>query len=143
MQLTYPGVYTRELPSGSRSLGGAPTSVALFIGPTLTGIDNRPTRIQNFGDFTRAFGGLSARSALSYSVLHFFTNGGGEAQVIRLPPEGAARAASAFLRAGTSEAAFKLTALSSALPRTASMQPLTVWGWNLPPAKAPIPICST
>ena len=115
MQLTYPGVYTRELPSGSRSLGGAPTSVALFIGPTLTGIDNRPTRIQNFGDFTRAFGGLSARSALSYSVLHFFTNGGGEAQVIRLPPEGAARAASAFLRAGTSEAAFKLTALSSGL----------------------------
>lgn len=113
MQLTYPGVYTRELPSGSRSVAAAPTSVALFIGPTLSGIDNRPIRIQNFGDFTRAFGGLSPRSALSYSVLHFFTNGGGEAQVIRLPAVDASPARTTFARATGPEAALVLTALSS------------------------------
>ena len=81
LQPTYPGVYTRELPSGVRTISGAPTSVALFVGPTRSGIDLRPVRIRNFGDFERQFGGLAATSSLSYSVMHFFGNGGGEAFV--------------------------------------------------------------
>ena len=35
LQLRYPGVYTQELSSGVRTISGAPTSVALFVGPTL------------------------------------------------------------------------------------------------------------
>src|SRR3954470_19328212 len=96
LQLKSPGVYTQEIPSGVRTISGAPTSVALFVGPTKAGIDGRPIRILNFGDFQRSFGGLSQTSNLSYSVLHFFANGGGEAFVIRVPSKGAVAANSGF-----------------------------------------------
>ena len=39
LQLRYPGIYTQELSSGVRTISGAPTSVALFVGPTKAGID--------------------------------------------------------------------------------------------------------
>ena len=116
LQLKSPGVYTQELPSGVRAIAGAPTSVALFVGPTLAGIDLRPTRLQNFGDFERTFGGLSQTSALSYSVLHFFGNGGGEAFVLRVPANGAVAATTGFRRdTGAAALSLKLTALSSGL----------------------------
>ena len=113
LQFKYPGVYTQEIPSGVRTISGAPTSVALFVGPTMTGIDGRPTRIQNFGDFERNFGGLSATSSLSFSVLHFFANGGGEAFVVRVPVDGAKPASISLKQDGASGASFTLTALSS------------------------------
>jgi phage tail sheath protein FI len=114
LQYTYPGVYTREIPSGVRTVSGAPTSVALFVGPTRTGIDNRPIRLLNFSDFERAFGGLSQKSNLSYSVLHFFANGGGEAYVIRVPAKDAVAAASSFKRdVGAGGESLSVTALSS------------------------------
>src|SRR4051794_24311313 len=98
LQLTYPGVYTQEQPSGARTIAGAPTSVALFVGPTRSGIDRRAILCLNFGDFERNFGGLSAKSSLSHSVLHFFANGGGQAYVIRVPASGAVAAKSSLLR---------------------------------------------
>lgn len=114
LQFKSPGVYTQEIPSGVRTVSGAPTSVALFVGPTRSGIDGLATRIQSFGDFERLFGGLSQTSNLSYSVLHFFANGGGEAFVIRVPANGAKQAQSALLRdAGAAAASVTLTALSS------------------------------
>ncbi|NYT32037.1 phage tail sheath C-terminal domain-containing protein [Rhizobium sp. WYCCWR 11128] len=114
LQLKFPGVYTQELASGVRSIAGAPTSVALFVGPTKAGIDGRPIRLQNFGDFERNFGGLSQTSSLSYSVLHFFTNGGGEAYVLRVPASGATAASSGFRRdAGGATLSLTLAALSS------------------------------
>lgn len=115
LQLKYPGVYTQEIPSGVRTISGAPTSVGLFVGPTRAGIDSRPIRVLNFGDFERGFGGLSQASSLSYSVLHFFANGGGEAFVIRVPASGALPAKSAFKRDETAGAeSMVVTALSSA-----------------------------
>lgn len=114
LQLKHPGVYTQELPSGVRPITGASTSVALFVGPTVTGIDDRPIRIFSFADFERAFGGLSQTSNLSYSVLHFFANGGSEAYVLRVPPEGAVAASSGFKRADTdTQTSLTVTALSS------------------------------
>ena len=115
LQFKYPGVYTQEVASGVRTISGAPTSVALFVGPTMTGIDGRPIRIQNYGDFERGFGGLSAKSSLSYSVLHFFANGGGEAFVIRVPADGAVKAAIGFQEDGSTKLSTTLTALSSGL----------------------------
>ena len=100
LQFKHPGVYTQEIPSGVRTITGASTSVALFVGPTLTGNDGRATRLFNFGDFERSFGGLSQTSNLSYSVLHFFANGGSEAYVIRVPAEGATAALSQFKQDG-------------------------------------------
>ncbi|HYJ30010.1 MAG TPA: hypothetical protein VEW25_06680, partial [Allosphingosinicella sp.] len=115
LQFKYPGVYTQEIPSGVRTISGAPTSVALFVGPTLTGIDGRPTRIQNFGDFERNFGGLSSKSNLSYSVLHFFANGGGEAFVIRVRIDGSITATTDLQEDGSTAKSLTLTALSSGL----------------------------
>jgi phage tail sheath protein FI len=89
LQPTYPGVYTLEAPSGVRSIAGVATAVAAFIGPTKTGIDNRARRVLNYGDFERAYGGLSPDSELSYGLLHFFQNGGGEAFVVRVPKQDA------------------------------------------------------
>jgi phage tail sheath protein FI len=115
LQFKYPGIYTREIPSGVRSISGAPTAVALFVGPTRAGIDRRPSRLLNFGDFERQFGGLSPTSSLSYSVLHFFANGGGEAFVFRVPTKGAKPAKSSFKRDdGANNESVKITALSSA-----------------------------
>lgn len=114
LQYKYPGVYTQEVANGVRTISGAPTSVALFVGPTLLGIDDRAIRIFNFGDFERAFGGLSQTSSLSYSVLHFFSNGGGEAYVIRVPANNAQPAKSVLRRdASGSNPSVTLTALSS------------------------------
>lgn len=114
LQFRYPGVYTQELPSGVRSISGAPTSVALFVGPTRAGIDNRPIRLQSFADFERSFGGLTQTSSLSYSVLHFFGNGGGEAFVLRVPASGAKAASTGFRRDdGASNLSLTVTALSS------------------------------
>jgi phage tail sheath protein FI len=114
LQLKYPGVYTQEIPSGVRTVSGAPTSVALFVGPTRGGIDARPIRILNFGDFERGFGGLTQTSILSYSVLHFFANGGGEAFVIRVPAKNSKAAKTALKRDdGGAVESLTLTALSS------------------------------
>jgi phage tail sheath protein FI len=37
MQVTYPGVYVREVPSGVRTVTGVSTSVALFVGESIRG----------------------------------------------------------------------------------------------------------
>ena len=113
LQLTYPGVYTQEKSSGVRTIVGASTSVAHFIGPTRTGIDNRPIRCLNYGDFERQFGGLDPQSSLSYSVLHFFANGGSQAFVTRVPVENADPARSVLAGDGTGATALTLTALGS------------------------------
>jgi phage tail sheath protein FI len=114
LNFKHPGIYTREIPSNVRTITGAPTSVALFVGPTTTGIDGRAIRIMSFADYERGFGALSQTSNLSYSVLHFFANGGGEAYVIRVPPAGAVPAQSTLKRdAGGNNASFTLTALSA------------------------------
>ncbi len=89
---THPGVYTREIPSGVRSIAGVPTAIAAFVGPSKTGIDMRPIRVLNFGDFERSHGGLSSDSEMSYGVMHFFQNGGGEALIVRVPFQGAVKA---------------------------------------------------
>jgi phage tail sheath protein FI len=112
LQLKSPGVYTQELPSGVATIAGAPTAIALFLGPTMTGIDSRPITLMNYGDFERNFGGLSQLSNLSYSVLHFFNNGGGQAVVIRVPANGAVQAVNQ-VKGSTGAASLTLTALSS------------------------------
>lgn len=117
LQLKYPGVYTQEQPSGVRAITGASTSVALFVGPTKAGIDRRRTRLFSFADFERFFGGLSQTSNLSYSVLHFFANGGGEAFVIRVPAKNAKNAETDFKRddSTNTDRVLTVTALSSGL----------------------------
>ena len=81
---TYPGVYIEEIPSGVRTITGAATSVAAFIGRAQRGPVEEPILISSFGEFERTFGGLWLTSSLGFAVRAFFQNGGGQAVVVRL-----------------------------------------------------------
>src|SRR5256885_7313707 len=98
---TYPGVYIEEIPSGVHTVTGVATSITAFVGYTARGAVNKAVRIFSFADFERGFGGLDVDSPLSYSVKHFFQNGGTDASILRV--EQNARAPSVTVRhsAGT------------------------------------------
>jgi phage tail sheath protein FI len=82
--LSFPGVFIEEIPSGVRAITGVPTAIAAFVGRTRTGPVDDPVILNSFGDFARVFGGLDVNSSVSYSVRDFFTNGGGQAVVVRM-----------------------------------------------------------
>lgn len=81
---TYPGVYIEELPSRVRTITAVSTSVTAFVGYTAQGPVNKPVTVTSFGDFERRFGGLSAKSPVSYAVQQFFLNGGSIGVVVRV-----------------------------------------------------------
>ena len=111
--LTYPGVYIEEISSGVHTITGVATSIVAFVGYTARGLDNRAKRILSFADFERAFGGLAADSELSYAVQQFFTNGGTEAYVVRVPKDGATAATVTVQDGGTD--VLQITALSTGI----------------------------
>lgn len=86
----HPGVYTVEIPSGVRTIEGASTSTAIFIGETERG-PLAPTRILGRGAYTTLYGGhvrddavtQTARCPLTYAIDGFFLNGGKDAYVLR------------------------------------------------------------
>lgn len=82
--LTYPGVYIQEIPSGSRSISGAATSIAAFVGRFSKGPLNTPVRLFHVGDFDTHMGGVHTDSEVSYAVSQFFINGGGESIAVRI-----------------------------------------------------------
>jgi len=84
VNVTYPGVYIQEIPSGVRTIAGVPTSVAAFVGRASRGPVDMPTSCFNFGEFARRFGGLWSRGPMSYAVDDFYANGGGQAEIVRL-----------------------------------------------------------
>ena len=96
---TYPGVYIEEIPSGVRTITGVATSVAAFIGGAKRGPIDKAVRVLGFADFERRFGGLAKSSEMSYAVRQFFSNGGGEAWIVRV-----AKSSSAASRTLTREA---------------------------------------
>jgi len=88
VQVTYPGVYIEEIPSGVQTITGVATSITAFMGTALRGPlgtgDVGPTTIFNFGDYERIFGGLWVNSPMSYAVRDFFNNGGSQAVIVRI-----------------------------------------------------------
>lgn len=89
-QVTYPGVYIREIPSGARTITGVATSITVFVGRAKKGTVNEPITINSYADFERQFGGLWSSSLLSYSVKDFYLNGGSQAIIVRLDKDGEA-----------------------------------------------------
>jgi phage tail sheath protein FI len=83
-QLTYPGVYIEEVPSGIRTIVGVSTSVTAFVGRARRGAVDKPIVVTSFGEFERAFGGLWKLSRLGFSVRDFFLNGGSAAVIVRV-----------------------------------------------------------
>jgi phage tail sheath protein FI len=82
--LTAPGVYIEEEPSGARTIVGVSTSVTAFIGRTWRGPTDEAVRIDNFGDYERIFGGLWSHGDLAHGVRQFFSNGGRTAIIVRV-----------------------------------------------------------
>lgn len=87
---TYPGVYIDEVPGSVRAIEGVPTSATAFIGRAERGPVDKPVLIRNLADYDQQFGGLWADSMMSYSIRHFYQNGGTDAIIVRVQNGGAA-----------------------------------------------------
>lgn len=84
VQVSYPGVYIEEIPSGVRTIAGVATSITAFLGRAAKGAVDTPVVVNNFGDFERAFAGLGIGYPMSYAVRDFFANGGAQAIIVRI-----------------------------------------------------------
>ncbi len=84
VQVSYPGVYVQEVPSGVRTITSVATSIAAFFGRASKGPINKAVRILSLSDYERRFGPPYAKSALAKSVEQFFNNGGTDCYVVRL-----------------------------------------------------------
>ena len=113
VNVTYPGVYIEEIPSGVHTIAGVATSIAAFAGWAPQGPTDSARLVLSWADYYRQFGGLDARSMLGYAVAQFFTNGGTQAYIIRLVDTASAAAATTSLT---------LTPASSNLAITAQNQ---------------------
>ncbi|MEP7300215.1 MAG: phage tail sheath C-terminal domain-containing protein [Caldimonas sp.] len=82
-QVSYPGVYIQEVPSGVRTITNVGTSITAFVDFFREGPMNVATEIFGLSDFGRVFGGIDPRSDASYAIAQFFLNGGSEAVVVR------------------------------------------------------------
>ena len=97
--LLHPGVYVSEVPSGARSIEGAPTSTTIFVGETERGPIG-PTKIKSRSDYDRLFGGYfrvrddasppddPTRVLMAYAMDGYFLNGGTTAYVLRAMDDG-------------------------------------------------------
>ena len=100
--LNYPGVYVEEVRSAVRTITGVATSITAFVGRARRGpVDNdaqnlAPTRVRSFAEFERLFGGLWDEAPMSFSVQHYFQNGGSEALVVRVVGANTATASRVF-----------------------------------------------
>ncbi|MEQ8651708.1 MAG: phage tail sheath subtilisin-like domain-containing protein [Kiloniellales bacterium] len=84
VQLSYPGVYIQEVPSGVRTITGVATSITAFIGRAYRGPVNDPVRVQSFAEYERIFGPLWQPSPMSHAVAQFFQHGGSDALIVRV-----------------------------------------------------------
>jgi hypothetical protein len=84
VQVSYPGVYVEEKPSGARTVTGVSTASTAFIDFFARGPMNKAVQITNFRDFERIFGGLHRDSEASYALMQYFVNGGSMAWVVRM-----------------------------------------------------------
>jgi len=123
VNVSYPGVYVEELPSGVHAITGVPTSIAALVGRATRGPVNKPTVINSFSDFGRIFGGLALGYPLSYSVRDFFANGGGQAVIVRVwtgPGASSGASASSSSVSSASSASSASAASSSSSTSTSS-----------------------
>ena len=83
-QVTYPGVYVEEVPSGVRPIAAASTSIAAFIGMAERGPVGEAVKMFNFTEYQNRYGGFIPNSFLSHAVYQFFNNGGTQCYVVRV-----------------------------------------------------------
>ena len=92
VQVTFPGVYVQEIPSGVRTITGVSTSTAMFIGMTKRGRMRVATRVLSLADYDRGFSADTTISETTDQVRQFFLNGGRTAFIMRIADATAAPA---------------------------------------------------
>lgn len=83
-QVSYPGVYVQEVPSGVRTIVGVSTSTAMFMGRVAEGLLNKPIRCLSYSDFENNFSEDISVGDMARYVKLFFLNGGTDCYVMRL-----------------------------------------------------------
>lgn len=129
VNVTYPGVYIEEIPSGVHTITGVATSIGAFIDAFARGPLNEAVQVLSLADFQKTFGGLSANSEASYGIQQFFLNGGSQAYVVRVIGVGAITAAISLLDKPTG--AVMLTASAGQMISGKSVPNPGAWGNNL------------
>ena len=109
VQVSYPGVYVQEEPSGVQTITGVSTSIALFVGMAQRGPMDRATNLLSFTAYERTFGSDTTVSETTDQVRQFFLNGGSQAYVIRIAD--GAQAASVDLDNEAQAVVLRLTAV--------------------------------
>jgi phage tail sheath protein FI len=84
VQVSYPGVYIQEIPSGVRTITGVSTSIGAFIGRASKGPIDKAVRLLSYADYERSFGEPHGRGDIARSVRLFFDNGGTDCYVVRI-----------------------------------------------------------
>ena len=84
VQVSYPGVYIDEQPSGSHAITPVSTSVTAFIGRARRGRLNIPTRVTSLARFQALYGNDASMGELVPQVGQFFLNGGSTAWIMRI-----------------------------------------------------------
>jgi hypothetical protein len=84
VQVTYPGVYVREVPSGVRTITGVATSITVFVGMASRGRMFAPTRVLSYPEFERSYSSAATQSEMATQVRQFFINGGTDAYIVRV-----------------------------------------------------------
>jgi uncharacterized protein len=84
VQVTYPGVYVQEIPSGFRAISGVSTSIAVFVGMAKRGPLLQPTRVLGVKDYERRFSPDTSQGEMTDQVRQFFINRGEEACIVRI-----------------------------------------------------------
>ena len=113
-QVSYPGVYIQEVPSGVRTIVGVSTSIAVFIGRAKQGQMNEPILCLNYSDFERVFSSEYAGSDMVRAVRLFFQNGGTQCYAMRIA-DGATQSQVTLRNEGNTDDVLTVTAKSAGL----------------------------
>ncbi len=79
-----PGIYTSEIPSQTRPIQKAATTIAAFPGRYCKGPIGEPVLVKTIEEFEETFGNIRSRYTSSTIIRLFFENGGRQALIYRL-----------------------------------------------------------
>lgn len=84
MTQTNPEDNTAAASAGAHTIVGVATSITAFLGRAAGGPVNTPSTVFSIADFENTFGALDGNYPMGQAVDDFFSNGGGEAIIVRV-----------------------------------------------------------
>ena len=84
VEISFPGVFVEEVPTGVHPIEGVSTSTAAFVGRALSGPIDGPVHVHSYRDYAQMFGSGTPASPLDHAVRLFFENGGSDALIVRV-----------------------------------------------------------